>query len=444
MTNRELAILVIRTLRRCGHEALLAGGCVRDRLLGRRPKDYDVATSARPDEVQRLFRKTLAIGAQFGVIVVLRGKARVEVATFRNDDPYRDGRHPTGVRFTSAEEDARRRDFTINALFYDPLSRKTIDYVGGLKDLERGVVRAVGDAEERFREDHLRMLRAVRFSARLGFPLHRATARAIRKLAPLIKRTSGERVRDELAMMLTDPSRSRAMEIALRLGLLEQVLPEVAAMKGCKQGRAHPEGDVWRHTMFCLEALERPDFVTALATLLHDVGKPPTADYSGGGVRFYGHQQAGAGIARDVAARLKLSTDQTEQLAWVVHHHMDFMQVHQMRQATLKRLFQSPHFPALARVHRADALGSRCTLADHRYVMRAFRRTQAEGLKPRPLVTGHDLLALGMRPGPAMGQVLNALYDSQLEGSLRTRRAALAAAKRMVAEQLSAGADKQA
>lgn len=433
MTNRQLAIFIIRRLRAHGHEALLAGGCVRDRLLGRRPKDYDVATSATPDQVRPLFRKTLAIGAQFGVVVVLSGKARVEVATFRRDETYTDGRHPTAVRFTSADQDARRRDFTINALFYDPLRRRTLDYVGGLKDLRRGLVRAVGNAEERFREDHLRMLRAVRFSSRLGFPLHRDTASAIRRLAPLIRRVSGERLRDELALMLTDASRAKAMEMARRLGLLERILPEVTAMKGCKQGRVHPEGDAWRHTMLCLESLGRTDFLTALATLLHDIGKPPTADYSDGGVHFYGHPQVGAEMARDIAARLRLSAAQTDELVWVVRHHLDFLHVRQMRQATLKRIFQNPYFPTLARVQRADALGSRCTLADHRYIMRAYRRTLAEGLKPKPLVTGHDLLALGMRPGPAVGRILGELYDRQLEGALPSRRAALAAARRLVA-----------
>lgn len=437
MTNRLLAIKIIRRLGRRGHEALLAGGCVRDRLLGKRPKDYDVATSASPEEVQELFPKTLAIGARFGVIVVLEDKARVEVATFRSDEAYRDGRHPSGVWFTSAEEDARRRDFTINALFYDPLRRKTIDYVGGQRDLERGLVRAVGNAEHRFREDHLRMLRAVRFAARLGFRLAPATSRAIRQLAPLIRKTSGERTRDELAMILTDESRSRAMELARRLGLLQEILPEVAATKGCRQGRVHPEGDVWRHTMLCLEALQRPDFITALATLLHDIGKVPTADYSGGGVRFYSHPQVGAEMARKIARRLRLSAAETERLTWAVRHHLDFLYVREMRPATLKRLFGNPHFPTLLAVHRADALGSRCTLADHRYVMRVYRKLTAEQLKPRPLVGGRDVLALGLGPGPAVGRVLRTLYDEQLDGHLETRRQAMSRARQLVGEEIS-------
>jgi len=436
MTNRELAIRIIRRLRRRGHEALLAGGCVRDRLLGKRPKDYDVATSAPPDEIRSLFRKTLAIGAQFGVVVVLEGGARVEVATFRSDDAYTDGRHPTGVRFTTAEEDARRRDFTINALFHDPLRRETIDYVGGRRDLERGLVRAVGDAEQRFREDHLRMLRAVRFAARLGFRLGPATRRAIRKLAPLVTKTSGERIRDELAIMLTDASRAEAVRLADALGLLEAILPEATAMKGCRQGRrSHPEGDVWRHTLRCLEALGRPTFITALAVLLHDIGKPPTADYSGGEVHFYRHAQVGAEMASTIAGRLRLSAAQKEELTWVVRHHLDFMHAREMRPATLKRLFQSRHFPTLAEVHRADLVGSCCSTADHRYVMRARRRMSAEEMRPAPFVTGHDVLALGLAAGPAVGRVLRALYDEQLDGALGTRRQALARARRLVREE---------
>jgi len=441
MTSRELAIRIIRRLRRAGHQALLAGGCVRDRLLGARPKDYDVATSARPEEVRRLFRRTLAVGAQFGVIVVLDSGAQVEVATFRSDESYRDGRHPTAVRFTTAEEDARRRDFTINALFYDPLSRRTIDYVGGVRDLGRGLVRAVGQAEERFREDHLRMLRAVRFSARLGFRIAPATRRAIRQLAPLIRRTSGERVREELAMMLVDASRTRAVELADKVGLLGEILPEVLAMKCCRQGpRAHPEGDVWRHTLLCLGALRRPTFILALATLLHDIGKPATAEYREGEIHFYGHARVGARMAAAVAQRLRLSTADRDELLWLIEHHLDFMHARQMRRATLKRLFQSPHFAHLAELHRADLIGSRAPLADHRYVMGAFRRLSAEEVKPAPLVRGHDILRLGLSPGPAVGRVLRTLYDEQLDGRLTARRAALSRARELVRAELASAA----
>lgn len=445
MTNRELAIRIIRRLHRKGHEALLAGGCVRDRLLGRRPKDYDVATSARPDEVRRLFRKTLAVGAQFGVVVVLEGRARVEVATFRSDRAYADGRHPTAVDFTTAREDALRRDFTINALFYDPLRRKIIDCVGGRRDLERGLVRAVGDAEARFREDHLRMLRAVRFAARLGFRLAPATRQAIRRLAPLVTRTSGERIRDELAMILTDGSRVAAVELAESLGLLGEILPEVTAMKGCRQGRrSHPEGDVWRHTLLCLEALRRPTFITALATLLHDIGKPPTADYAGGDVHFYRHAEVGAEMAAAVAGRLRLSGEARQELTWVVRHHLHFMHAREMRAATLRRLFQSPYFHSLAEVHRADLIGSRTSLADHRFVMRAYRRLTSEELRPQPLVTGHDVLRLGLRPGPAVGRVLRTLYDEQLDGRLVNRRKALARARELVRAEIRSGREQEA
>jgi poly(A) polymerase len=436
MTHRELAIGIIRRLRRQGHDALLAGGCVRDRLLGRRPKDYDVATSARPAEVEKLFGKTLSIGAQFGVIVVLDGDARVEVATFRSDEAYTDGRHPVGVRFTTAAEDARRRDFTINALFHDPIRRETIDYVGGRRDLERGLVRAVGNAEARFREDHLRMLRAVRFASRLGFRLGGTTRRAIRDLAPLVTRVSAERVRDELATILTEPTRADGVRLADKLGLLEQILPEVTALKGCRQGRRHhPEGDVWRHTLLCLEHLRRPTFPLALATLLHDIGKPATADYARGEVHFYRHQQVGAEMAGRVARRLKLSGAETSEVRWLVHHHLDFMHARQMRPATLRRLFQSPHFRNLAELHRADLLGSCTDLADHRYVLRRFRALSQEEIRPEPLATGHDLMALGMPAGPALGELLRTLYDEQLEGCLTNRRQARARARRLISEE---------
>lgn len=444
MTNRELAIAVIRRLRSAGHQALLAGGCVRDRLLGHRPKDYDVATAARPEEVRKLFRKTLAIGEVFGVVVVLEGPARVEVATFRSDEAYADGRHPTGVRFTTAEEDARRRDFTINALFYDPLGRRTIDYVGGLRDLQRGLVRAVGDPAARFREDHLRMLRAVRFAARLSFRINPATRRAIGQLAPLVTRTSGERIRDEFSMILTDPSRVAAVRLADSLGLLKEILPEVTAMKGCRQGRrAHPEGDAWRHTLLCLENLRRPTFICALATLLHDIGKPPTADYSGGEIHFYRHAQVGAEMAGQVARRLRLSAAERDEIQWVIHHHLDFMHARTMRPATLKRLFQSPHFATLAEVHRADLLGSSMSDADYRYVMRQLRKMSAEEIRPAPLVTGHDILKLGLPGGPAIGRILRQLYDEQLDRRLTDRKAAMVRARELAAGEIrQAGADR--
>lgn len=433
MTNRSLAILIIRRLRSSGHEALLAGGCVRDRLLRRRPKDYDVATSARPEEVRKLFRRTLAIGEQFGVIVVLEKDARVEVATFRSDAAYADGRHPTAVRFTSAREDAARRDFTINAMFYDPFSRRTIDYVGGLNDLEKGIIRAVGDPEARFREDHLRMLRAVRFAARLNFRLAPATAKAIRKLAPLIKKVSGERIRAELELMLTAPSRVEALKLADSLGLLKQILPELSAMKGCRQGRTvHPEGDVWQHTLRTVSVLRRPSFTVALAALLHDVGKPPTADYSDNNVRFYDHPKVGSELAARIAARLRLSAAEKDEITWSVRHHLDLLQIRQMRTATVKRIFQHPFFPTLAQVIRADMYGSCVPLAEYYAIMRLFRRLRAEDLRPDPLVRGHDILRLGLAPGPAIGRILRQLYDEQLDGDLLERKEALRRAKQLV------------
>ncbi len=436
MTPRELSLQIIRRLRRQGHQALLAGGCVRDRLLGRRPKDYDVATSARPEEVEALFDRTLAIGAAFGVIMVLGEEgAKVEVATFRSEGPYEDGRHPSSVRFTSAEEDARRRDFTINAMFYDPLDRKLIDYVGGQADLSRGIVRAVGDARERFAEDHLRMLRAVRFATRLGFRLEKSTRAALREMAPLVSRTSGERIRDELALILQHPHRSQALELLLETGLLQAILPEVAAMKGVQQGALHhPEGDVWQHTLLCMAQLRQPDLKTALATLLHDVGKPPTYSPQGEDGLFPRHAQVGAEIAVEIANRLRLTGQERKAIDWSIRHHMDFMQIQEMKRSTLKRLFSSPHFDVLAEVKRADQLGTMKPARDYRLLMRLRRDLQREELKPDPLLRGKDLLKLGMPPGPDMGRVLAALYEAQLEGEITDHQQALERARRLMDE----------
>lgn len=435
MTPRQLSINIIRRLRQHGHESLLAGGCVRDRLLGVRPKDYDVATSASPQQVQELFSRTLPVGAAFGVIIVMDGDVQVEVATFRSEGPYADGRHPSSVRFATAEEDARRRDFTINAMFYDPLSRRLIDFVGGRSDLEKRVIRAVGDARERFREDHLRMLRAVRFASRLDFSLARSTRAALKELAPLVARTSGERIRDELEQILSHPHRAEALEMMLELGLLEVILPEVAAMKGVEQGAAqHPEGDVWQHTLLCMSQLRQPDLVTALATLLHDAGKPPTHSPGGSDGLFPRHAQVSAEIAAEVAGRLRLSSEQRKAIVWAVAHHMDFLQIHQMRRSTLKRLFSSPYFDVLAEVKRADQLGTMKPARDYRLLMRLRRELAREELKPDPLIRGADLLKLGMLPGPDVGRILATLYEAQLEGELTDRQAALERARALVAE----------
>ena len=432
-TQKQLAESVIRRLRQAGHEAVLAGGCVRDLLLGRTPKDYDVATGARPDEVLALYPKALTVGAAFGVVVVTDGPVQVEVATFRAEHGYADGRHPDAVHFTDAREDARRRDFTINAMFLDPETGEVTDHVGGRADLERRTIRAVGDPRERFAEDHLRMLRAVRFAAELSFDIEPATAEAIRDLAPNVAQVSGERVREELARMLTAPpaGRRRGLVLASDLGLVAVLLPEVEALKGEPQPPAvHPEGDVFRHTLLAVEHLREPTFELALAALLHDVGKPPTAAMRGGRVTFYRHQRVGEEAARGVCARLRLSALATRRVTHLVAQHMNLSTWDEMREAKLKRLFAEESFEELAELWRADCLASGGTAAGYEALMARYRSLSAEEVRPEPLVTGHDLIRMGLEPGPAFAEILRDVYDAQLEGRVQSRQDALALARR--------------
>ncbi len=434
--QKQLAESIIRRLREAGHEALLAGGCVRDMLLGRPPRDYDVATRARPDEILALYPKALTVGASFGVVIVADGPTQVEVATFRAESGYADGRHPDAVHFTDAREDARRRDFTINAMFLDPATGEVLDWTGGRADLEARLIRAVGDPRERFAEDHLRMLRAVRFAAELGFDLDPATAEAIRALAARITAVSGERVRDELARLLTAPpkGRRRGLELASNLGLVAVLLPEIKAMKGCAQGPdVHPEGDVWTHTCLAVEYLREPTFELTLGTVLHDVGKPPTFKMREGRMTFYGHPQVGTAITRAIARRLRLSRPQTERVAWLVEHHMRLIHVNEMREAKLKRLFAHDGFEELAELYRADCLASGGTAEEYESVMARYRALGREEVQPDPLITGRDLIEMGLAPGPAFGEILDKVYDAQLEGRARTRDEALALAREVVA-----------
>jgi len=436
-TEKQLAESIIHRLRGAGHEALLAGGCVRDLLLGRSPKDYDVATGARPDEVLALYPKALTVGAAFGVVVVTEGPVQVEVATFRAEQGYADGRRPDAVRFTDAREDARRRDFTINAMFLDPADGKVVDYVSGREDLGARLIRAVGDPRRRFAEDHLRMLRAVRFAAELAFEIEAATAETIRELAPRVASVSGERVREELARILTAPpaGRRRGMELACELGLLAVLLPEVEHLRGEPQTPAvHPEGDVFRHTLLGLEHLREPTFELALAMLLHDVGKPATARMREGRVTFYHHQRVGEDAARAVCERLRMSTSQTRRVTWLVARHMMLMNFDEMREATLKRLFAEEGFEELAELWRADCLASGGSADGYEALMARYRAMSDEEVRPDPLVTGHDLIAMGLAPGPAFADILRQVYDAQLEGRAGTKEEALVLARRIADE----------
>ncbi len=421
--RRRLATDVVRRLRAAGHEAYLAGGCVRDRLLGREPQDYDVATSAPPEAVQGLFPRTIPVGAQFGVILVVERGARFEVATFRSDDAYVDGRRPSAVHFGSAQDDACRRDFTINALFEDPLTGEIHDFVEGVADLRAGVIRAIGDATARIAEDRLRMLRAVRFAARLGFRIDPATRAAVVAAAPTLPDMAAERIGDEVVKILTEGSARRGFELLDATGLLPVVLPEVARMHGVAQSPDHhPEGDVWEHTLLLLDQLAPgvPETL-ALGALLHDVAKPLCADRKGDRITFYGHPTIGANLAVEICQRLRRSRATWERVDYLVRHHLRLVQAPEMRLATLKKMLGEDGFPELSRLARLDALASS---GDLRFVLFCERRKAelgAEALRPPRLLGGTDLLALGYRAGPRIGEILRALEDAQLEGEVRTR-----------------------
>jgi poly(A) polymerase len=446
-TIKDSATEIVRTLRASGHQAYLVGGCVRDLLLGREPADYDVATDATPEQVMRTFPRTFAVGAQFGVVLVPfkdGGQSQfgsehpnaIEVATFRTDGLYTDGRHPDQVQYTkSPEEDVRRRDFTINGLLLDPVSDQLLDYVGGRRDLEAHTIRAIGDPERRFSEDKLRMLRAVRFAARFDYKIDRDTFEAIRRLAPQIHQVSQERIRDELIKMLTEGHARRAFELLDSSGLLHEVLPEVSRMHGVQQPpQFHPEGDVWVHTLMLLDGLkEKSSRTLALGALLHDVGKPPTFRVAPDRIRFDGHVEVGTRMAEDICRRLRLSHDDTEQVASLVANHMRFADVQQMKESTLKRFLRLPRFDEHLEMHRLDCLASHGDLTLYDFVREKLASTPVEQIRPKPLITGNDLIRAGYKPGPRFKEILSAVEDAQLEGRLRSREEAL----QFVAQQFS-------
>jgi poly(A) polymerase len=434
----DAALKVVAELCAAGHDAYLAGGCVRDLLLGREPKDFDVATSATPDMVLKLFKRTFAVGAHFGVVLVADGDddgyVTTEVATFRSDGAYSDGRHPDAVRYTaSAEEDARRRDFTVNGLLLDPLQgagdlrSAVIDYVGGLADLDAGVVRAIGRAEARFEEDRLRMLRGVRFAARFGFEIEAGTAAAMRRLAAKIKAVSRERVRDELTKMLTEGRARRAFELLDQTGLLAEVLPEVARMKGVEQpAQFHPEGDVWVHTLGLLDQLEAGCPLTlAWGALLHDVGKPPTFRRAPDRIRFDGHVDVGVAMGAEICRRFRFSNDETRQILSLIENHMRFADAARMKASSLKRFFRLEGFEEHLALHRMDCLAGSGNLEHWEFVRERWLAMPEETVRPRPLITGRELIAAGYQPGAAFKEMLRAVEDAQLEGTIGTADEAL-------------------
>jgi poly(A) polymerase len=437
MTEREFAIEVVRKLRDAGYQALWAGGCVRDELLGLVPKDYDVATDARPDQVQKLFRRTIAVGASFGVIEVLgprteEGLLKVQVATFRTDVSYSDGRRPDEVVFSTPEEDAKRRDFTINGMFFDPLEGRLIDYVGGQADLQAKLLRAIGDPRTRFTEDKLRMLRAVRLAARFELTIEPATAEAIITMAPQITVVAAERIADELRKLLVDRHRARGMRLFMDLGLAAVVMPELVPMCGLKQGTpSAPTGDLWEHVLAVLEHLPAEASVPlALAALLHDVGKPRTVGREPDRYTFHGHEHVGRRMAGEICLRLRLSNEEREQVEWLVEKHQFLSDAKVMRLSKLKETLAHPGIRELLELHRADALASgRST----EHVEFCERLLPQYGILPPPLITGHDLMELGLSPGPRFKTLLDAVREAQLEGTVTTKEQALALVDRLLA-----------
>jgi len=428
---RKKARRVVERLAEAGHQAFFAGGCVRDMLRGEKPHDYDIATDATPEETEALFERTVAVGSRFGVVVVVVGGDQFEVATFRAEAGYSDGRHPDEVHFADAREDALRRDFTINGLFYDPLTDEVIDFVEGERDIEAGIVRAIGDPEERFAEDSLRMLRAVRFAAHYGYHVEERTAQAIQHHAADIQRVSAERIRDELSRILTGPRPGSALELLRTTGLLHAVLPEVQDMVGCEQpSEFHPEGDVFTHTRKALDALDSPSVEVAYGVLLHDVGKPPTRQEAPDRTRFSLHEKVGAQMARRICERLRFPTAQAETIAELVLQHMKFGIVREMRESTLKRLLRTPRIEDHLELHRVDCLASHGSLSNHEFCRAKLASLAEEDIRPPRLLTGDDLIDIGYAPGPAFSEILERVEDAQLEGEIRTRAEALALVRR--------------
>ena len=431
VTPRELANSICDRLLRSGFQAFLAGGCVRDLLLGREPADYDVATNATPDQVMALFPESVAVGAQFGVILIPRNGHKVEVATFRSDVGYSDGRRPDSVVFAnSAEEDVQRRDFTINGLLMRHDDGEILDFVGGRNDLHAGIVRAIGNADKRFEEDKLRLLRAVRFAARFAFEIEPETFRAIRKHAKSVSQVSPERIRDELTKMLTEGAAGNAFRLLDRTWLLQIVLPEIAAMQGVEQPpQFHPEGDVWVHTCMMLDGIPAGSAMTfAWGVLLHDVGKPPTfrsAAETGDRIRFDGHVEVGVRMGEEICRRLKMSNDETAQVLALIANHMKFKDAPHMRSSTLKRFVRMPKFDEHMALHRLDCLSSHRHLDVYDFVRDFLDRTPPEQVRPSKLLTGDDLIRMGFSPGPEFKDILQSIEDAQLEGTIATREEAV-------------------
>jgi poly(A) polymerase len=435
-TLRAAALTVVHRLQEDGFTAYWAGGCVRDMLLKIEPHDYDVATDAHPERVTELFPGASLVGKNFGVVVAPVNGINCEIATFRQDCDYLDGRRPERVVFVTPREDAQRRDFTVNAMFYDPVSDELHDFVGGQQDLQSRLIRCVGEPEQRFAEDHLRLLRAVRFAYRLDFEIEPATAAAIRSQAAKIARISCERVRDELTRILTESRRSGDALLALeRLGLLQVILPEVAAMRSQEQPpQFHPEGDVLAHTAIMLNQMDFRDPVLAFAILFHDVGKPLTAFHDGERLRFHGHAERGAELTKKIMKRLRFSNQMIDDVTNCVKRHMRFMDVQKMRKSTLRRLVGSPLFEIEQELHRVDCSSSHGKLDNYQYLQEARKAMEAEPVLPPQWLNGYDIKSLGVEAGPQIGKWLKLAYDMQLNGDVASREDLLEQLRTMIAD----------
>lgn len=438
------ALKILKQLREAGHQAFWVGGCVRDLMMGRDPKDYDIATSAKPAEVMNLFPRTLAVGAQFGVIIVLEEGCQVEVSTFRSDGIYLDGRHPGEVSFSAdPREDVKRRDFTINGMLFDPYEEKVIDYVGGQSDLQEGIIRAIGVPLERFREDRLRLMRAVRFAARFRFQIEPETRQAILDESRQIGEVSSERVRDELLRILREGCAASGMKLLEETGLLEVLLPEVADMRGIPQPpEYHPEGDVWQHTLLLMKFIDQtrddpgvadiprstglpyPSDTLAMGALLHDIGKPKTIQKQDR-IRFNKHAEVGAGMAAEICSRFRFSNRQQERIISLVREHLRFIDLPRMKLSTLKKFVRQEGFEEHLELHRLDCLASHGNLNNWSQAREFLQQWSPESIRPPKLISGHDLMQLGFTPGPVFQRILHEVEDAQLEGFLHSKEEAL-------------------
>jgi len=425
--SAQAAYRVADHIKSANHHVVFAGGCVRDFLMKKNPQDFDLATSALPDQVEKLFPKTIPVGKQFGVILVLEGEEQVEVTTFRRDGGYSDGRHPAGVSFTDDKEDALRRDFTVNGLFYDPFTQQVLDYVGGQEDIQKKIIRAIGNPAQRFEEDKLRLLRAVRFAANLDFTIETNTWKELCRLVPQIHQVSPERIRDELIKIFTRPGAARGFDLLSESGLMREILPEVEAMKGVmQQPDYHPEGDVFVHTRLLMEKLDRPSVSLAFGALFHDVAKPVTAGRRDDGrITFYEHAPIGADMTRVIMKRLRFSNQMIEDVAILVANHMKFGDAMKMRSGKLKMFIAHQQFHEGLELHRIDCMSCHGMLDNYHFLQEKQKALSIEELKPKPLINGNDLLQLGMSAGPAMKPLLEEVYILQLEGQFKAKADAL-------------------